>query len=61
MDEEIPPTRWELGDTAGFGERFARMIEAGRLLAIGGLALDALFALLILTSIVPRYVLSPCE
>jgi SAM-dependent methyltransferase len=27
--EEIPPTRWEQGDTAGFGERFARMIDAG--------------------------------
>lgn len=26
---DLPPTRWELADTAGFGERFARMIDAG--------------------------------
>jgi hypothetical protein len=30
-------------------------------LAIAGIGMSALFALLILTSVVPRYVLSPCE
>lgn len=31
------------------------------LLALAGLTLNVFFALLILTSLVPRYVLSPCE
>jgi hypothetical protein len=30
-------------------------------LAVAGIGMSALFALLILTSVVPRYVLSPCE
>lgn len=29
MTMEIPRTRWEQGDTTGFGERFARMIDDG--------------------------------
>jgi hypothetical protein len=39
----------------------ARMEDRSYFLAISGLALNAVFALLILTSIGPRYFLSPCE
>ncbi len=42
-------------------ETGARMIDRSYLLAVAGLALNALFALLILTSFAPRYLLSPCE
>jgi hypothetical protein len=35
--------------------------DAGRFLAITAVGLNILFAVLILTSIVPRFVLSPCE
>jgi hypothetical protein len=46
------------GDASNEG---ARMEDRSYFLAISGLALNALFALLILTSFVPRYFLSPCE
>ncbi|RNL61211.1 methyltransferase domain-containing protein [Nocardioides marmoriginsengisoli] len=29
MSEELPPTRWELGETAGYGARFAKLIADG--------------------------------
>lgn len=38
-----------------------RMEDRSYFLALAGLAGSAVFALLILTSVVPRYVLSPCE
>ncbi len=39
----------------------AAMQDRSYFLAIGGLAMSAVFALLILTSYAPRYFLSPCE
>jgi hypothetical protein len=39
----------------------ARLQDRSYFLAIGGLAMSAVFALLIATSYAPRYVLSPCE
>jgi hypothetical protein len=39
----------------------ARMEDRSYFLAVSGLAINAVFALLILTSIAPRYFLSPCE
>lgn len=39
----------------------ARMEDRSYFLALGGLAMSALFLLLILTSYAPRYFLSPCE
>ena len=39
----------------------ARMEDRSYFLALGGLAMSAVFALLILTSYAPRYFLSPCE
>jgi ABC-type nickel/cobalt efflux system permease component RcnA len=42
-------------------EAGGRPIDRSYLLALSGLALNALFGLLILTSFVPRYFLSPCE
>lgn len=42
-------------------ESGGRPIDRSYLLALSGLALNALFGLLILTSLVPRYFLSPCE
>jgi hypothetical protein len=38
-----------------------RMEDRSYFLALAGLAMSALFALLILTSFAPRYFLSPCE
>lgn len=38
-----------------------RIEDRSYFLALAGLASNAVFALLILTSLVPRYVLSPCE
>ena len=38
-----------------------QMEDRSYLLAVAGLAMNALFALLILTSLAPRYFLSPCE
>lgn len=38
-----------------------RMEDRSWLLAIAALAMNAIFALLILTSFAPRYFLSPCE
>jgi hypothetical protein len=38
-----------------------RMEDRSYFLAVGGLAMNAVFALLILTSLAPRYLLSPCE
>jgi hypothetical protein len=39
----------------------ARLQDRSYVLALGGLAMSAFFALLILTSYAPRYFLSPCE
>jgi hypothetical protein len=39
----------------------ARMIDRSYFLAIAGLSMNAIFALLIFASLVPRIVLSPCE
>jgi hypothetical protein len=39
----------------------ARQIDRSLLLALSGLAMNAIFALLIVLSLVPRLVLSPCE
>lgn len=39
----------------------ARLVDRSLLLALAGLALNALFALLILLSLAPRFLLSPCE
>ena len=39
----------------------ARMEDRSYFLAMAALAMNALFALLILTSVAPRYFLSPCE
>ena len=39
----------------------ARMEDRSYFLALGGLAMSAVFLLLILTSYAPRYFLSPCE
>jgi hypothetical protein len=39
----------------------AHMEDRSYFLALAGLGINAIFALLILTSIVPRYFLSPCE
>ncbi len=38
-----------------------RMEDRSYFLALAGLAMSGIFALLILTALVPRYVLSPCE
>ena len=38
-----------------------RMIDRSLLLALLGLAMNAIFGLMILTSYAPRYFLSPCE
>lgn len=38
-----------------------RMEDRSYFLAVAGLAMNAVFGLLILTSLVPRYFLSPCE
>lgn len=46
------------GDSALEG---ARMQDRSYFLALSGLAMSAVFALLILTSYAPRYFLSPCE
>ncbi|HEY8550163.1 MAG TPA: hypothetical protein VIL35_09430 [Vicinamibacterales bacterium] len=42
-------------------QKGARLIDRSLLLALSGLALNAIFGLLLLTSMVPRFVLSPCE
>jgi hypothetical protein len=42
-------------------EAGSHRIDRSYLLALSGLALNLLFGLLILTSLVPRIVLSPCE
>ncbi len=42
-------------------ERGERREDRSYFLALGGLAMSGIFALLILTSIAPRYFLSPCE
>ena len=39
----------------------ARMEDRSYFLALAGLAMSAVFLLLILTSYIPRYFLSPCE
>ena len=39
----------------------ARIVDRSYFLALGGLALNAIFGLLILTSLAPRLLLSPCE
>ena len=39
----------------------ARMEDRSYFLAVGGLAMSAVFLLLILTTYAPRYLLSPCE
>jgi hypothetical protein len=39
----------------------ARMEDRSYFLAVGGMAMSAVFLLLILTSYAPRYLLSPCE
>lgn len=39
----------------------ARMEDRSYFLALGGLAMSAVFMLLIVTSYAPRYFLSPCE
>lgn len=39
----------------------ARMVDRSYMLALAGLSMNAIFALLIVTSLVPRLVLSPCE
>ena len=38
-----------------------RMEDRSYFLALAGLAMSGLFTLLVLTSLVPRYLLSPCE
>ncbi len=30
MSDEIPPTRWELGETSGYADRFAALIAEGK-------------------------------
>jgi hypothetical protein len=53
-------TCWtRLRDTAN--PEGGRMVDRSYFLAVAGLGLNALFALLILTSLAPRYFLSPCE
>jgi hypothetical protein len=42
-------------------ERGERREDRSYFLALGGLAMSGIFALLILISIAPRYFLSPCE
>jgi hypothetical protein len=42
-------------------EEGGRMEDRSYFLALAGLAMSGIFALLILTAVVPRYVLSPCE
>jgi hypothetical protein len=42
-------------------EQGAHMEDRSYFLAVAGLGLNAIFALLILLSFVPRYFLSPCE
>lgn len=42
-------------------EEGGRMEDRSYFLALAGLAMNAVFGLLILTSYVPRYFLSPCE
>lgn len=42
-------------------EAGGRVIDRSYLMALAGLAMSALFGLLILTSFAPRYFLSPCE
>jgi hypothetical protein len=37
------------------------MVDRSLLLALLGLAMNAIFGLMILTSYAPRYFLSPCE
>ena len=39
----------------------ARMQDRSYFLAVAGLTMNAVFALLIITSFAPRYLLSPCE
>ena len=39
----------------------AHMEDRSYFLALAGLGMNATFALLILTSLIPRYFLSPCE
>lgn len=38
-----------------------RVEDRSYFIALAGMAMSAVFALLILTSLIPRYVLSPCE
>jgi hypothetical protein len=45
----------------GADEEGGRMEDRSYFIAVSALALNAVFALLILTSIAPRYFLSPCE
>ena len=42
-------------------EEGARMEDRSYFLAVSGLVMNGIFALLILASLVPRYFLSPCE
>lgn len=42
-------------------EEGARMVDRSYFLALAALGMNAVFALLVLTSLAPRYVLSPCE
>ena len=49
----------QLRDTADAAG--AEMTDRRYFIAVAGLAMNAVFALLILTSIFPRYFLSPCE
>jgi hypothetical protein len=49
----------KLRDSAS--EEGSRVVDRSYFLAVAALALNGLFGLLILTSIAPRYFLSPCE
>jgi hypothetical protein len=45
----------------GGREAGGRMVDRSYFLALAGLAMSALFGLLVLTTMAPRYFLSPCE
>jgi hypothetical protein len=46
---------------AGAQSQGGRLEDRSYFVAVSGLAMSAVFGLLILTSVIPRYVLSPCE
>jgi len=46
---------------AGASQEGARLVDRSYFLALAALAMNAMFALLILVSLAPRYFLSPCE